>query len=37
MMAAARLRHIASTCWGTKKYMNMNRFQEQEIELLVVG
>ena len=37
MLAAARLRHIAGTRWGTKKYMNMNRIQEQEIELLAAG
>jgi putative transposase len=37
MLAAARLRHIAGTRWGTKKYMNMNRLQEQEIELLAAS
>ena len=32
MLAAARLRHIAGTKWGTKKYLNMERIREQEIE-----
>ena len=29
MLVAARLRHIAGTKWGTRRYMNMNRLQEQ--------
>jgi len=37
MLAAARLRHIAGTRWGTKKYMNMKRLQEQEVELLAAS
>jgi len=37
MLAAARLRHIAGTRWGTKKYMNMKRLQEQEVEMLAIG
>jgi transposase-like protein len=37
MLAAARLRHIAGTRWGAKKYMNMKRLEEQEIELLAAG
>ena len=32
MLAAARLRHVAGTKWGTKKYLNMERIREQEIE-----
>lgn len=28
MLAAARLRHIAGTRWGTKQYMNMKRLEE---------
>jgi len=28
MLAAARLRHIAATKWGTKMYMKMDRFEE---------
>ena len=27
MLAAARLRHIAATKWGTKKYMKMDRLE----------
>ena len=30
MLVAARLRHIASTKWGTRRYMNMDRLQELE-------
>jgi len=28
MLVAARLRHIASTKWGTTRYLNMDRLQE---------
>ena len=28
MLVAARLRHIAATKWGTKRYMQMNRMAE---------
>ncbi len=37
MLAAARLRHIAGTRWGTRKYMNMDRLQEQKAELMAAG
>lgn len=37
MLAAARLRHIAGTKWGTRWYMNMERLQEQEIELAAMA
>lgn len=37
MLAAARLRHIVGTKWGTKRYMNMNRITEQQVELQAVG
>jgi len=37
MLVAARLRRIAGTRWGTKRYMNMKRLQEQEVELLAAG
>jgi transposase-like protein len=30
MLVAARLRHVASTKWGTRRYMNMERLREQE-------
>ena len=29
MLAAARLRHVAGTKWGTKRYLNMNRLDAQ--------
>lgn len=28
MLVAARLRHVASTKWGTKRYLNMDRLEE---------
>jgi len=34
MLAAARLRHIAGTRWGTRRYMNMERLDEMLNELL---
>jgi putative transposase len=30
MLAAARLRHIAGTRWGTRRYLDMNRLKEME-------
>lgn len=30
MIVAARLRHVASTKWGTKRYMNMDRLEEHK-------
>jgi len=33
MLVAARLRHIAGTKWGTRRYLNMNRLQEQIREI----
>ena len=30
MLVAARLRHIAGTKWGTRRYLNMDRLQEME-------
>jgi transposase-like protein len=32
MLAAARLRHIAGTKWGTKKYLSMERIAENALE-----
>lgn len=32
MLAAARLRHVAGTAWGTKRYMNMERLKEKAVE-----
>lgn len=34
MLTAARLRHIAGTRWGTRRYMNMNRLREMQNEML---
>ena len=31
MLAAARLRHIAGTQWGTKRYLNMDLLRDLEI------
>ena len=30
MLSAARLRHVAGTRWGTRKYLDMNRLYELE-------
>jgi transposase-like protein len=30
MLVAARLRHVAGTRWGTKRYMDMDRLYQQE-------
>ena len=30
MIVAARLRHVAGTKWGTRRYMNMERLKELE-------
>jgi transposase-like protein len=32
MLAAARLRHVAGTKWGSKRYMDMTRLQEEDAE-----
>lgn len=32
MLVAARLRHIAGTKWGTRRYLNMNLIKEMEAE-----
>ena len=37
MLAAARLRHIAGSKWGTRRYMNMERLQEQLVELTAMA
>ena len=28
MLVAARLRHVAGTKWGTRKYLDMDRLQQ---------
>ncbi|QDT00448.1 hypothetical protein HG15A2_37860 [Adhaeretor mobilis] len=30
MLVAARLRHIAGTKWGTRKYLDMSRLADQQ-------
>ena len=32
ILCAARLRHIAGTQWGAKKYLNMDLLKEQKLE-----
>ena len=32
MLVAARLRHVAGTKWGTRKYLDMSRLAEQDAE-----
>jgi transposase-like protein len=32
MLCAARLRHIAGTKWGTRKYLNMDILKQQQLE-----
>ena len=32
MLAAARVRHVAGTRWGTRKYLDMERLYELERE-----
>jgi putative transposase len=32
MLVAARLRHVAGTRWGTRKYMDMSRLTEHQLE-----
>jgi transposase-like protein len=35
MLVAARLRHIATTTWSTKQYLNMKRLEENKNEAAV--
>ena len=32
MLCAARLRHIAGSKWGQKRYLNMELLKEQDLE-----
>ena len=34
MLVCARLRHVAGTDWGTKRYMNMDHLREMDAELV---
>jgi transposase-like protein len=33
MLVAARLRHVAGTKWGARRYINMDRLKEQQLEI----
>lgn len=37
MLCAARLRHIAGTHWGSKRYLNMDLLKEQDLEQLLAA
>lgn len=37
MLCAARLRHIAGTQWGTRRYLNMDLLKEQDMELAMAA
>jgi transposase-like protein len=37
VLVAARLRHIAATRWGTRRYLNMGHLREQEKEVTVAA
>lgn len=37
MLVAAKLRHIAGTRWGTKRYLDMDRLREQEQEEPIIA
>jgi transposase-like protein len=37
MLVAARLRHVASSSWGSRRYMDMRRLAEQIIDMSEVG
>jgi transposase-like protein len=32
MLVGARLRHVASTSWGTRKYVSMDGLRQQDME-----
>jgi len=34
MLVAARLRHVSTTAWGTRKYMNMKLLEEMDNEAI---
>jgi putative transposase len=37
MLTAARLRHVASSKWSTKKYLNIDLLYEMEKEVLAIN
>jgi hypothetical protein len=32
MLCAARLRHVAGTQWGAKRYLNLDLLREQDVD-----
>jgi len=37
MLVAARLRHVAGTRWGQRRYLNMELINDQELEAMIAG
>ena len=37
MLVCARLRHVAGTQWGNKKYMNMKHLEAMEDTVSIAG
>ncbi len=37
MLVCARLRYVAGTQWGNKKYMNMKHLEAMEADEVVAG
>jgi putative transposase len=33
MLVAASLRHVAGTKWGSRRYLNMERLKERQLEI----
>ena len=33
VLVAARLRHMAATMWGTRRYLNTDRLQDTEVAM----
>jgi putative transposase len=37
MLVAARFRHVASSSWGSRRYLDMKRLSEQIVEMTEVS
>jgi len=37
MLVAARLRHVAGTKWGTRRYLDMDLLKEQDLDVSKVS
>jgi len=37
MLVAARLRHVAGTRWGRRKYLDMGKLRDQAKEMAIAG